>query len=186
MPNCEYFRRSLEGAYLLARFDPDGMNRFDLTSSGFVKSFWAAALVLPFYIIFVVGSFDGTEVSTGTFALVRGLAYVAGWIAFPIAMIFLASLLKLSSNYVPFIVASNWAAVLQTVIFVPANIVATRTSMEGDFAPFLFLVTLTVVLIYQWNVARTSLATTGLIASGLVAVDVLLGVMIDLGFARLI
>ena len=186
MPDVAFFTRSLTGAWRLARFDAGGMAAFDVSFEGFWRSFWAAGLVLPLYIFFLAINFEGTPVGMTTFVAVKGVGYALGWIAFPVAMIGLAILLRLTPNYVRFIVALNWAAVLQSVLFVPVNIIAALGGLDSDLGALLYLATLGAVLFYEWFVTRSALETSAPIAAGLVAVDVLLEVMIDVGFDRLV
>ena len=186
MPGTAEIARSLTGAWRLLRFDASGMNFFDLSIDGFWRSFFAAVIALPMYILFVAVSFDGTDAGLFVFVLVKGIAYVAGWAAFPIAMIGIARLLGLTQNYVAFIVAANWAGVLQSAVFVPVNLVAATGALASDGGAFLYLATLVIVLVYQWFIARTALQTTVTVASAVVLIDVFLGLIVAVAFARLV
>lgn len=178
MPTWPEIARSLHGAWRLARFDPNGMNYFDLSIGGFWRSFGAAAVVLPVYIYFVAVNFDGTDASTAWFVIVKVLAYGAAWAAYPIVMVGIARILNLTGNYIPFIVASNWASVLQVLLFIPVNTVVGFGGVENNGGATLYLLTMMIVLAYQWFVARTALQTTVGIAAGLVAVDLFLGLLV--------
>lgn len=177
--------RSVYGAWRLARFDPGGMNYFDLSIRGFWRSFGAALVVLPVYIYFVAVNFDGTDASAAWFVIVKASAYGAAWAVFPIVMVGLARILNLTGNYVPFIIASNWASVLQVLLFIPVNTLAAFGGLASDGGALLYLLTMAIVLVYQWFVARTALQTTKVIAAGLVAVDLFLGLFVAGVFDRL-
>lgn len=178
--------RSVFGAWRLARFDPGGMNYFDLSIRGFWRSFGAAVVVLPVYIYFVAVNFHGTDASTAWFVIVKALAYGAAWATFPILMVGLVRILNLTGNYVPFIIASNWASVLQVLLFIPVNTFAAFGGLESSGGALLYLLTMTIVLFYQWFVTRTALQTTRAIAGGLVAVDLVLGLFVAGVFDRLV
>ena len=178
MPTWPEITRSVFGAWRLARFDPGGMNYFDLSIRGFWRSFGAALVVLPVYIYFVAVNFDGTDASTVWFITVKALTYGAAWSVFPIVMVGLARLLNLTGNYVPFIIAGNWASVLQVLLFIPVNTLAAFGGLESGGGALLYLLTMTMVLVYQWFVARTALETTKAIAAGLVAIDLVLGLFV--------
>ena len=45
---------ALYGAYRLARFDPSGLALFDATIAGFSRSFFAAVLVAPVYLVLLL------------------------------------------------------------------------------------------------------------------------------------
>lgn len=185
MPTWTEITRSVFGAWRLARFDPGGMNFFDLSIRGFWRSFGAAVVVLPVYVYFVAVGFHGTDASTALFVIVRVLAYGAAWAVFPILMVGLARILNLTENYVPFIIASNWASVLQVLLFIPVNTFAAFGGLESGGGALFYLLTLTMVLIYQWFVARTALQTTKAIAGALVALDLVLGLFVAGVFDRL-
>lgn len=186
MPTWPEITGSLSGAWRLARFDPSGMNDFDLSIRGFWRSFGAAFVVLPVYIYFVAVNFDGTDATTAWFVIVKALAYAAAWAAFPIVMVGLAQVLNLKANYVPFIIASNWASVLQVLLFIPVNTLAAFNGLESDATGLLYFLTTVIVLVYQWFVARTALQTTIGVAAGLVAVDLFLGLLVAGMFDRLV
>ncbi len=186
MPTWPEITQSVYGAWRLARFDPDGMNYFDLSVRGFWRSFGAAIVVLPVFIYFVAIGFDGTDASAVWFVVVKAMGYAAAWAAFPIAMIGLAQVLGLTANYVPFIIALNWASVLQNVLFIPANTLAALNDLTTDAGAVLFLVTLVLVLIYQGFVTPTALQTTAFTSAGLVLVSVLLQELVGLAFDQLV
>ena len=83
----------------------------------------------------------------------------------------LQCLLDLRGAYLGFIVALNWARVLQAVLLVMVSGAAAAAGAPSDF---LTLTAIGAVLAYQWVVTRTALATTGPIAAALVIIDTLL------------
>lgn len=178
IPTAEEIRQSLTGAWLLFRRDPAGMGNFSLTIEGFWRSFFAALLAAPAYIVLVMGRSD---VGGATSWPGEILAYLVGWAAFPVIAIFLTRLLQLSHKYVPLIIASNWAAVLQILFFV-AVLLASRIFPQG-LQSFLLLIATVIVLSYQWFVVRTALETTAMIALGLVVVDFLISTVIGAAIA---
>ena len=104
-------------------------------------------------------------------------SYLLGWLAFPLAAIPLTRLLGLCTRYVPLIVANNWSTVIQVALYTTVVLVGIILPAELRTTA-LFAATL-VVLVYQWFVIRTALATTGVIALGLVVIDVLLSITIS-------
>ncbi len=93
-------------------------------------------------------------------------------------------LLKLTGNYVPLIVAANWAAVIQIALFLLA--LALSLVAPGPIAGLLLTIATISILFYQWFVTRTALQTTGGIAFALVLVDLLLNTVINLSAERLL
>ncbi|MGF1560729.1 MAG: hypothetical protein ACFB3T_00960 [Geminicoccaceae bacterium] len=164
----------LRGAWRLARFDTGGMDDFTLTLAGFWRSFIAALLVLPGYAILVGEEMVAREADIGFWRIimVEGGVYVLGWVLFPLVAMLLTRLLDLSHRFVPLIVASNYAAVWQTLAFVV--VAAFARFVPGDLSTLALLAVVIAVLTYQWFVTRTALQTQGPTAFGIVMVDLLL------------
>jgi len=179
MPPREEVVGSLWGAYLLARADPSGMTRFNLTFEGFWRSFFAAVLVAPGYAILVADKLMTRPEAVDPLwaTLVEGLAYVASWAAFPLAAVIATRLLDLGHLYVALIVATNWAAAIQIVLFVLALILS--LVLPGLLAGLVLAVVTVAILLYQWFVIRTALMTTGGVAFGLVLLDLVLNTIIN-------
>ncbi len=186
MPNLAYVTRSVYGAWRLARLDPGGMSFFELSIPGFWRSFFAALVVAPAFAVLVALRFDhetelGPELDLGPFLVVKLVAYAVSWAAFPLAMLVLARLLSLSAFYVPFIIAYNWSAVIQIAVFLPAALIEASGLLPEILGGILMMIATMAILSYQWFVAHVALQTTGFIAAGLVAFDLLLGILIDRG-----
>jgi hypothetical protein len=168
---------ALYGAWRLARFDPGGMSYFDLSIDGFWASFLAAALLYPLYVLqlFLLPDWHDGSVDTGTLLLVRTLAYGISWIDFPLIAIVLTRYLGLGGRYVPFIIALNWASVLQGLLQI-ALVIVKATGILGEFADLLWFAGFIVVLVYQWYVTRVSLGAPAGMAAALVVIDQILNV----------
>ncbi len=179
MPGREEIARALTGAWLLWRTDPTAMRWFDLTVEGFWRSFFAAVLVAPFYVFMLTTDYmaNGLPASLPLVVLVRSLAYVVDWAAFPLVAILLVRLFGLEHRYVALIVADNWASVLQAAALTTA--VAVSLVLPMAVAALVVLGTFITVVFYQWLVARQALETTGGIAGGFVAADLLTGILVD-------
>ena len=187
IPSIDEIRRSLNGAWLLARRDRSGMEWLDLSIEGFFRSFFAAVLVAPLYAWLVVERYQSQGVLTpdiGAVVIGESLSYVLGWIAFPVAAAPITHFLGLGGRYVPLVVASNWAAVLQVVLFVLVMLVS-GLFPDGLQGPLMLVATL-VALVYEWFVIRTALETTIGIAIGLVVIDILLSSIMSIGTTALI
>ena len=177
IPSWAEIARSLSGAWRLLLLDTTGMNRFDVSIGGFWRSFFAAVLVAPLYALrgLIDPAASEAEAAGVGGALAAVLTYVLVWAAFPIAMIFIARFLDLRKAYIGFIVALNWARVLQAVLLAAVSGTAALVGAPSDF---LTVTALAAVLAYQWVVTRTALATTAIIAAALVIIDALLDLTI--------
>lgn len=184
MPFLADARRSLEGAALLARLDRSGMDRFDLSVDGFWRSFMAALVAAPPYLVLLADRYEREETGPhiGNVLFIEVISYALGWIAFPLVAVFLARMLGLGSRYIALVVANNWAAVLQ-VSLVALSVIAAGFLPESQQGP-LTLTAILAALAYQWFVIRTALQASGLIALGLVVLDVLMSLMLNLTVDR--
>jgi hypothetical protein len=111
------------------------------------------------------------------------LAYGLTWAAFPLAALVLTQLLGLTRNYVPLIVALNWASVVQVAVFLAAALIGFL--IPGLLGGLILLVITGSILFYQWFVTRTALQTTGGVALLMVLVDLVLNTAINLSADRL-
>ncbi len=150
---------ALSGAVRLARMDPGGLGHFDTTIEGFWRSFYAAVVAAPAYVLLIVLKASLHPVGAGPvrWVLVDATAYVIEWTAYPLAMVYISRWLACSDNYFRYIVARNWAMVIGLAFFLP---VAAIVAINPALAWLLVLATLA-VLVYQWYVARTALKITG-------------------------
>jgi hypothetical protein len=173
--------RGMYGAYRLARGDERGMAYFDTSIQGFWRSFYAAALVAPLYLVFLGVRFQAghVDVPVWRYFSIHSVAYVIAWVAFPLLMVSLVRALERDEQYVPYIVAYNWASVWQNALYMPFLILADFRLLPMGLAQPLNFAILALVLIYVWFITRTALVLGPLTAVGLVAVDFLLGLFIN-------
>ncbi len=185
IPSLAEIQRSVFGAWRLARFDPGGMAFFDLSIPGFWRSFGVAILLLPAFVYLRAIGPDTLPESAGSGSgvawvmLVEFVAYAVDWVIFPVVMIFIARFLDLQANYVAYIVALNWSAVIRMALLIPTA-TAAYLLPEGE-ASMLMLVATFAIWIYAWFVTRTALQTSGSTSVALVVLNVLISVAISLG-----
>lgn len=182
MPSLGEILKALYGAYRLARFDAGGMQFFDASIPGFWKSFFAAVIVAPLFFLLLIMRFsvETGELSAFRYFSVEAIAYVIRWVAFPLLMVSIAKMLDRDEKYLGFIVAYNWASVIQSTLFLSAAILTLGGAVPPTAGGFLSLVILSAVLFYAWFVTRTALDVPGGTAAALVGFEFLLGVIIDM------
>lgn len=186
MPDRAEVASALYGAYRLAWFDPTGMAHFNLTFDGFWRSFFAAVLVAPAYAI-LVGLQVAAEpeaVDLGLVVVTESIGYVLAWAAFPLVAIVLTRVLGLDRHYVALIVALNWTAVLQTVLFM--IVVLVGPMLPAALGTLLITLMTGAILLYQGFVIRSALETTTGIALMLLLVDLVVTALINIGTDRLL
>ena len=180
MPNSAQVAAALYGAWRLLRGDPGGLTFFDQSHEGFYRSFFAAVLVAPGYVILILIHLAGIETQAGGLRIltVETIAYVISWTAFPLLMFRITDAIGRSHAYIVFVVAFNWSKVIQMLIFLPVSAI-TFAGFLPEVVAGLLNVTATIgILAYQWYITRTSLDISGFAAVGLVVLDVIIGVII--------
>lgn len=162
----------ITGAYRLARRDPAGLVWFDATPRGFWLSFWAAVVVAPAFLLLdlITGGF-GEHFGLRQ-ALVQFIAYIIDWVAFPVIMIVVADSLDKWPNYIRFIVAYNWSAVLQMAVLLPVAMLAVLAPNHATM--MLAQVVTIILLVYRAYIAHAALGVGFATAGGVVLLDVLL------------
>ena len=179
---------ALYGAYRLARFDAGGMRYFDVSIDGFWRSFFAAVLIAPFYLVYQGLRFLAETPGADGFryTCVEAITYVIAWVLFPLVMVSLAKFLDREQRYLGYIVAYNWAAVLQNALIMPLGMVAMIGGPEVGAADFFGLVAFVAVIAYTWFITRTALDIDGGTAASIVLLDLVLGIFLDFGSAAMV
>jgi hypothetical protein len=185
MPDIREVFASIQGAFLLARFNPAGMNYFNISMEGFWRSFGAAVVIAPVILITILAFYAGSEIYPVRIAAVEFGQYVIGWVLFPVVMIFVARSMNLTDRYVGYIVAYNWSAVIQTALFAPLNLVLAYSGASWVLE-FMWLSAMIFVIIYLIFIAKTALGTTLSIAISLVGLDMLLTLVVILATSDLL
>ncbi len=173
--------RSLYGTLRLARGDTGGMAFFNATEEGFWRSFTAAILIAPLFIMLLTVRYHVNETSVPVlrFTAVETIAYVVSWVAFPLLLFHLTDILGIGERYIRYIVAYNWASVIQNLLYLPFALLVEAHLVQGVGSTFVGLILLGLVLLYTWFVTRTALEISNLLAAGLVTVDLALSIFIN-------
>jgi len=180
MPDGREVAASVYGAWRLLRLDTGGLNFFDASVEGFWKSFYAAAIVAPGYIILVAIHLAEAEPAAGPLriVLVQSIAYVISWVAFPLLIYYLCEAIGRQNRFLLYIVAFNWAKVIQMGIYLPITALTGTDVLPQQVAGLInFGVTL-LILAYEWYITRHALEVSGFGAVGIVALDLMLSVLI--------
>ena len=171
----------LTGAWRLARLDPGGMRYFDATLDGFWRSFQAAIVAAPFYLLLLLLSTQDHPLSADPVraALVEVIGYVINWTAFPLAAWYMARALHCTHRYLGFIVAYNWSTVLQVLAFIPIALLSVTDLVPDDLVIILAFLVTGATIYYRYFIARTALGIEALPALGFVALDFVIGLLLD-------
>lgn len=198
MPLNQEVARSIFAAWRIARFDAGAMNYFNLTLEGFWRSFFAAGLVLPFYLVLTglqFSRFTGIteaeatpsqlalgDVSLMAFVAVDLVNFACAWVAWPLLMVPIAGFFGLSRNYVPYIIATNWASVLQRGLLIAVNVLMLSGVFPQGLVAVLVVIAYVSVLYYDYLIARAGLDCEIATAIGLVALKAVVTIGINIAF----
>jgi len=188
IPTLAQIVAALIGAARLYRFDPAGFDRFERTERAFWQSFFCAVLVAPLSIALTMLEFsipppEDVPVAPAPDLLalvaVRAIAYVINWTAFPLAMAYLTRQIDRADRYFPYMVAYNWVTAPQYAVTLVVAVVAEWSGLPGPLPTILDLAALAYALAVLLFVAHHALDIGRGTAALIVAIDFLLGALIQ-------
>jgi len=175
-------RLALVGCLRLARGDRGGLSCFDRSLDGFWRSFRAAVISYPLYLVLLAMrvSMAEWERSGGwRIVAVETIGYVVAWVAFPLLMLEVTRWIGRAHRFFDFTVPYNWCQVPQSLLFVLVGLVSAGGMLSTQTSEAIDIVAAVATLVYEWFIARVALDTTGLIAVFVVLLDLVLGVLIS-------
>jgi len=181
MPTLREMAFALFGALRLALMDSSGLGFFDPGAAAAIRSFTAALLVLPAYVVLVLLQLpeEGGTASWPVFVVVEAIAYVCSWTAYALVMDELSRLSGRSARYPIFLSVYNWSSVVQMMVYLPVFTLSQSGLLPADVGDTVVFAAILMVMVYQWFLTRVALEVSGVIAAGLVLVDFLLSVLIS-------
>ncbi len=176
IPTLDDIVRFVVGAGLLLKNDERGMAAFDVSLKGFLQSFAAAVIALPLFafVHFVQSRHLGMD---GTPMGLAVVAYAAQWLAFPLTAVGLAKVMHREQDFVAYVVAANWASILQ--IGIVATAVLLSTLLSSGLAGLLILVVSLGLLVYDFFIARIAFHTPGIDGAAVVVIQLLVGMLVQ-------
>ena len=151
---------ALLGAWRLARLDRTGLAYFDRSLDGFWRSYLAAALSYPpFLLLLALTLPDEQWASSGAarVVMVETISYAIVWIGYPLLLLPLTRFLGRPHRFFDFFVAYNWAQVLESAVLLAANGLAASGILPRAAAGVLVLAAEIAILLYEWFIARVAL-----------------------------
>jgi hypothetical protein len=186
MTTASEISTGLRGAFVLARLDPGGMAYFDRSAAGFVRSYRAAIIIYPVFLLMLAlpggGDADTPSVDGFRIFLVETIGYVIGWTAFPVLMLPLSRFLGREERWLGYIIAYNWAQIPQQLLALASTLLVAGGLLP---APPVFAVTIVAVLVYGAFIARVALDVSRTVATMIVLLDFTLGIFLSQVFQAL-
>lgn len=175
---------ALSGALRLARGDRRGIDYFDASEQGFWRSFRAAVLCFPFYLILLAFPIQladsmAVEVDAGRMLAVETIHYVISWVAFPLVMLPLVDWLRRGDRYFRFMVAYNWCQVPQTALFAAIALLGGLGILSAEGMLIGDLIAGLAALVYEWFVSRVALAVSAGLATLVIVADMFLATLLS-------
>jgi len=176
----------LLGALLLGRGRAEGVALMETTPAGALRSFAAAAICLPAFLGLRIFAWSNIETPPG--GLLRPLTaeltgYVYGWVLFVLVSLpIIAGWGRAAALWPRFVVAWNWISVVQYLVQI-ALAVLLFLGPPSILAQGLTLAVIGYSLWLEWFMAKTVLGISGGRATGLVVLDLALGLFIA-GFVQ--
>lgn len=173
---------ALAGALRLARGDARGLAYFDASEQGFWRSFRAAGLCYPLYLILLAFPIElGTPPELDAFRvlLVETIHYVISWVAFPLLMLPLVDRLQRGDRFFLFMTVYNWCQAPQTALFALVALAGAAGVLSDQGILVVDLIVGLAALVYEWYVARVALAVSRPRAAIVIIVDVVLAAVLS-------
>ena len=172
---------SLYGSLQLAWGDKNGINYFNTSHLGFWRSFTAAIIVAPIFALLlnVRYAVSSNDINFFRFVSIYAIAYIIGWVAFPIIINYVTDVLGHGKKFVRYIIIYNWASVLQNFIYLPFAILVEAQLIHGTAASIIGLCLLSLVFLYTAFITKTALDVSNGIAAAIIVFDLILSVIIS-------
>jgi len=181
MISLSEIRQSISAAFLLARFNPQGLAHFENNVAAFWRSYWSAIFALPLYIALVLMRTPDSVILVGYLStvIIYGTSYVLGWFTMPFVMFYVCRVIDREDRFYQYFVAYNWATLLQIAFMVVVTIcIQTEVFPRGSSGIFIFIA-ISIILIYQGYIARTALMISGFGALAVILLDLTIGLIIE-------
>jgi hypothetical protein len=173
---------ALAGCLRLARGDRGGLSCFERSLDGFWRSFRAAVISYPLYLVLLAMRVSVAEWETSggwRIVTIETIGYVVAWVAFPLLMLNVVRWIGRAHRFFDFMVPYNWCQVPQSALFVLVGLVSAGGVLSNQASEAMDIAAAIATLVYEWFIARVALDTTGLVAVFVVLLDLVLGVLIS-------
>jgi len=149
---------ALYGLGRLFRLDREGFDYFEATPTGLLKSFWVAAFLLPFVLIYLaldLASLDpAAMINPARYVAVELTAYVIDWVAFPLAMLTLAPMMGLGPRVFRFLVPLNWVQLPLNLLMMVQGLIVHLLNIPMDAASVTLLMFVSAALLITAALAK--------------------------------
>jgi hypothetical protein len=181
-------RWALVGCLRLARGDRSGLSCFDRSLDGFWRSFMAAFLGYPLFLLLLtmrISLVQWDAVGGVPIILIETIGYVISWVAFPLLMLSVLRWVGRENRFFDFMVPYNWCQLPQSGLAVLVGLQAESGLVGDPLSQALMIAAVIAVFVYEWYIARVALETSAAAATMIVLIDFVLGELITRAAASL-
>ena len=174
-------RWALAGCLRFARGDRTGLDCFDRSLDGFWRSFLSGVLSYPFFLILLTMRVSVAEWNAAgglAIIVIETIGYIISWVAFPLVMVSVLRWIGRNHRFFDFMVPYNWCQLPQSVLFVLVGLESETGAFPDPLSQTIEIAAALAVLVYEWYIARVALEINGSVATLVVLVDLVLGVLI--------
>lgn len=166
------------GLARLLRYDPRWPDGFDMSTVGFLRSFFGPLLALPFYIVFaaMVSTKGGAEPLAAGVLWAAAVGHAIEIVGFPLLVAAVARPFGLTAGFAAFIVLVNWTRLFIWMALTAASSLTVLGDAGRSMLGFVWLVLFAVQIFITWRAARETLSTEVAPAMLMVVVYVAVGV----------
>ncbi|WP_193173926.1 hypothetical protein [Nisaea nitritireducens] len=164
--------RAVYGCWCLALGRPGAIDLFDRSEAGFFRSFFAAALALPAFVLSDVVNGGAAWLDGGLLDWVSyALRYAIYWLVFPLVACIIAEKIGALDRILDLLVPYNWVTLPFGYLFCALTVIRAGEGPVADLAESLsvFVWVGLLFLMYRW--ARQLLGVSALMAFGFVLAD---------------
>jgi hypothetical protein len=165
----------MRGALMLARGRPEGIMLMPLTADAAARSYWAAALCLPLFMLIRLVS--GAVPLSGRGVTAELLGFAVSWAGYGLATLPMTMAAGQGALWPRFLATWNWVSLFQYCAIVVISLVASL--MPSWLGQAVNLAGLGYLLWLQWFATGLALRVGGGAAVGFVLLDLIIGFLMS-------
>lgn len=176
-----YIVFGMRGALCLVKLDIQGFTYFGNNKKNFWRSFLGAGLIAPVFVLYLTLQYlnSAYQGSFLFYLIAQILAYSIAWLTFPLIMLYLAPVLQRRHQMLHYLIAYNWVSVIQNGAYLPVVMLGISGIFPEKITNFLAITVLVWVLSLNLFIARKALKVSFATGAGIVVMDLLLGLLIE-------
>lgn len=183
IPSRQEVTYRVYGAWLLARFDARGVQYFDDSPNAALRSFYAAVLTAPAFIVISLLSLATSELKEDMPAfivlVVHTLFYVLLWVVAPVIIHRICQVIDRGDAFFRYLSANNWSNVITYHLNLVMVVLILGEILPAPVVGLLIFATYGYVIAYNWFIGLRCLDINALTAAGLVGLQLVLHVLIE-------